>query len=123
MKTHTDTPKLHKHMWVHTLLNERVMELEGEKEGKKIRKYQLSFSDEAANRHQGVGGGECLCERVCVCVRRKRGSGCLSRATLSNFSCLPSVLYSHNLLRRLAVIKSLKLFRFVCCQFHTWKMV
>lgn len=30
----------------------------------KIRKYQLNSSDSTANRHQGVGGGECLSAHV-----------------------------------------------------------
>ena len=58
LSTVTDT-----NMCVHTQLNERVTELQGEKE-EKIRKYQLSSSDRSANRHQGVGGGECVCECV-----------------------------------------------------------
>lgn len=56
----------HMNTCTRTQLNERVTELEGEKEGKKIRKYQLGSWDKSANRHQGVGGGKCLC--VCVCV-------------------------------------------------------
>lgn len=103
----------------------RGTERESEKEEKKIRKYQLSSSDSSANRHQEVGGGECL--RVCVCVLDKGVEGVWLELRSLTFAL--SVLYLckfwnnslpwgvNNLLRRLAIIKSLSLFIVVCWQF------
>lgn len=112
------------HSWMRERQSKRDRKREWER-GEKIRKYQLSSSDSSANRHQEVGGGECL--RVCVCVLDKGVEGVWLELRSLTFAL--SVLYLckfwnnslpwgvNNLLRRLAIIKSLSLFIVVCWQF------